>query len=109
MTDEPISLDTHRGTGAQRATETRRRLKDVQQDQETLQQRQKEFEAFILAGQASSWPEAAAKAQYLIQLLADTFLVRDPRRCKLIDNIFEDFARLSREIVQPSGAPQSTS
>lgn len=109
MTADSIDLDEHRGDVAQRATEIRRRLKSVQQDQAALAQRQKEFEAFIVAGPAPTWPEAAAKAQYLIQLLADTFSIHDSRRRQLIDNVFEDFARLSSEAaparIQPRLQP----
>jgi hypothetical protein len=101
MTTESIDLDAHRSDVAQRATEIRRRLKDVQLDQEALAQHQREFEAFIVAGPAPTWPEAAAKAQYLIQLLADTFSIHNSRRRQLIDNVFEDFARLTQEAASP--------
>ncbi len=69
--------------------------------------RQREFEAFIVAGPAPTWPEAAAKAQYLIQLLADTFSIHDSRRRQLIDNVFEDFARLTQETASTHNPPPS--
>jgi hypothetical protein len=92
---DSIDLDGHRNKADQQATEIRRRLEAVREDQERLEQRQREFEAFILAGPAENWPEAAAKAQYLIQLLADTYAVRDPRQRELIDSVFKDFAFLT--------------
>ena len=95
MPADSIDLDDHRSNAEQQATEIRRRLDAVRDDQRQLEKRQLEFEAFILAGPAANWPEAAAKAQYLIQLLADTYAVRDPRQRELIDSVFKDFAFLA--------------
>lgn len=95
MPPDSIDLDGHRSGVEQRATEIRRRLEAVREDQHQLETRQKEFEAFILAGPAANWPEAAAKAQYLIQLLVNTYAVRDPRQRELIDSVFKDFAFLA--------------
>lgn len=96
MPSDTIDLDERRSDVDQKATEIRRRLDAVRQDQGRLEQRRKEFEAFILAGPAENWPEAAAKAQYLIQLLADTYAVRDPRQRELIDSVFKDFSFLAQ-------------
>lgn len=95
MTDEPIDLDEHRGMAAQKATEIRRRAQEVQSDQEALRHRQTEFEHFLSAAPAATWPEAAAKARYLIQLFAVTADAQDPRRQKLIASVLDDFSRLS--------------
>jgi hypothetical protein len=71
MTDEPVDLDEHRGMAAQIATDIRRqRLHEFQVDQAALRRRQEELEKLLLAAPAETWPEAAAKAQYLIQLLS---------------------------------------
>ncbi len=96
MPSDSIDLDERRSDADQRATEIRRRFEGVRQDQARLEQRQKEFEAFVLAGPAENWPEAAAKAQYLIQLLVDAYAVRDPRQRELIDSVFKDFAFLTQ-------------
>jgi len=103
MTDEPIDLDVHRGMAAQKATEMRReRLHQFQEDQATLRRRQKELETHLLAAPAETWPEAAVKAEYLIQLFADTPQAQDPRRKELIAHVIEDLTRLSeREKGQP--------
>ena len=96
MTDDPIDLDEHRGAIAKRATEVRREnLEACRADQVVLQFRQEEFEALILAPPASTWPEAAAKAQYLIRLFAATPEAQDPHRKKLIAQALDDLARLS--------------
>ncbi len=95
MTDEPVNLDAHRGISAQQSTELRRRLHEVQADQAALRLRHEELEACLLAAPAESWPDAAIKARYLIQLFAATPEARDPRRQKLIATVLEELARLS--------------
>ncbi|MGH6945266.1 MAG: hypothetical protein ACREH6_13730 [Geminicoccaceae bacterium] len=100
MKRDPIVLDEHRGMAAQRATEIRRRLAEVEADQVTLRDRRTELEKFLLAAPASTWPEAADKARYLIGLLAATSVGRDPRRQKLIAGVLDDFAKLAD---QPAG------
>jgi hypothetical protein len=95
MTDEPIDLDIHRGMNAQKLTEIRRRLHEVQADQAALHHRQEEFEGFLLAEPATTWPEAAAKARYLIELFAATPDAQDPRRQQLIASVLADLVRLS--------------
>ena len=95
MTDEPVDLDGHRGMRAQKSTEIRRRLQEVQADQAALRHRQEEFEKFLLAAPATTWQEAAAKARYLIQLFAATVEARDPRRQQLIATALEELTRLS--------------
>ena len=95
MTDKPIDLDEHRGMTAQMATEIRRqRLLEFQADRAALQRRQEELEKLLAAAPAETWPEAAAKAQYLIELFAATSEARDSRRKALIANALADLARL---------------
>jgi hypothetical protein len=95
MADEPVKLDEHRGMAAQKSTEVRRRLHEVQSDQAELRRRQVEFEDHAAAASSETWPEAAEKARYLIQLFAATPEARAPRRQELIAKVLDDFARLS--------------
>lgn len=95
MTDDPIELDEHRGMVAQKDTEIRRRLHEVQADQAALRQRQEEFEKFLVSAPATTWPEAAAKARYLLELFAATPEAQDPRRQKLIAGVISDLGKLS--------------
>jgi hypothetical protein len=95
VTDKPVDLDEHRGMAAQKQTEIRRLLLEVQADQAALQMRQQELESFMLAGDAETWAEVAAKARYLIQLYAATPDAQDPRRQKLIARVLADLARFS--------------
>jgi hypothetical protein len=93
--DRPVELDEHRGMAAQKSTELRRRLHAVQADQTALRRRQEEFESYAVAAPSATWPEAAAKARYLIQLFAVTPEAQDPRRQQLIAKVLDELARLS--------------
>ena len=95
MTDKPVELDEHRGMAAQKSTETRRRLREVEADQRALRHRQEEFEQYAVTTPSTNWPEVAEKARYLIQLFAATPEARDPRRQALIASVLEDLVRLS--------------
>lgn len=80
---------------AQRDTEIRRRLSGVKADQAAVRVRQDELEGFLLATEATTWPEAAAKARFLIQRYAETPEGQDPRRQKLIASTIAELDRLS--------------
>jgi hypothetical protein len=97
MTDKTIELDQHRGMAAQKATELRRLLADVEANEKALRLRQAELETHLLAAPAANWHEAAEKARYLLNLYAATLAAQDPRRQKLIAAVLADFARLSDE------------
>ena len=97
MTDRTIDLDLHRGMAAQKATELRRLLADVETDQNALRVRQEELESHLLASPAANWHEAAEKARYLLNLFAASLTSQDPRRQKLIAAVLADFKRLSGE------------
>ena len=93
MNDDPVNLDEHRGMAAQRDTEIRRDLRDVQVDQAALRDRQEELEDRLLAAPAATRAEAAASARYLIELFAATSEAQDPRRQKLIARALDDLVR----------------
>jgi hypothetical protein len=95
MTDTPVELDEHRGMAAQKETEIRRLIHAVQADQPALRARQDELESFMVAAEAMTWPEAAAKARYLIQLYGATPDAQDPRRQRLIAAVLADLVRMS--------------
>lgn len=103
MTDDPIDLDGHRGMSAQKETEDRRQhLQNFQADQEALRLRQEDLEKLLLAAPAETWPEAAAKAQYLINLFAATPEAQEPRRKELIAHTLDDLSRLGDREKKPS-------
>jgi hypothetical protein len=82
---------------AQKATELRRLLTDVETDQNALRVRQEELESHLLASPAANWHEAAEKARYLLNLFSESLTSQDPRRQKLIAAVLADFKRLSGE------------
>jgi hypothetical protein len=98
MTEKTIDLDQHRGMAAQKATELRRLLTEVEANQDALRLRQEELEAHLIAAPAANWQEASEKARYLLNLFAGTIAAEDPRRQKLIAAVLADFRRLSDEV-----------
>ncbi len=103
MTDDPVDLDKRRGGAAQKETEIRRQsLQKFQTDQAALRRSQEELEKLFLAAPAETWPEAAAKAQYLIHLFAATPQAQDARRKELIAHALNDLTRLCDLEQEPS-------
>jgi hypothetical protein len=98
MTEKAIGLDQHRGMAAQKATDLRRLLADVEANERALRLRQDELETQLVAAPAANWPEAAEKARYLLNLFANSLTAQDPRRLKLIAAVLDDFERLAREV-----------
>ena len=92
--DEPVDLDRHRGLAQQKATEIRRLLLEVETNSQMLRQRQSELEAQLLALPASSWPEAAVKARYLLTHYQQTLGRQDTLHHRLVEAVLVDFARL---------------
>jgi len=103
VNDDPVDLDNHRGMAAQKATMIRREhLRAFEVDQAALRQRQEDLECLLLAAPAETWPEASAKAEYLIRLFASTGSAQEPRRQELIANVLADLSRLcDREKTAP--------
>jgi hypothetical protein len=97
MTEKTIDLDERRGMAAQKATDLRRLLAEVEANERALRQRQDELESHLVAAPATSWHEAAEKARYLLNLFSATPAAQDPRRQKLIAAVLDDFKRLSHE------------
>ena len=97
MTDEPLDLDRHRGMAAQKATDLRRAIAEVEGHARDLRERQVSFEKQLLSVPAASWPEAAAKARYVLNLYAAGLPSEDSRHRDLIAAILDDFARLAHE------------
>jgi hypothetical protein len=97
VTDRTIDLDRHRGMAAQKATELRRLLANVEANEKELRLRQDELEAHLIAAPALTWHEAADKARYLLNCFAATPAAQDLRRQKLIAAVLADFARLADE------------
>jgi len=97
MTDKTIDLDQHRGMAAQKATELRRLVADVEANEQALRIRQDELESQLVAAPAANWHEAAEKARYLLNLFSASLAAHDPRRQTLIAAVLADFKRLLGE------------
>src|SRR5258708_12397113 len=66
MNDIPIDLDKHRGMAAQKATDIRRVVADVETKAKLLRDHQGEVEIQLLAGPAVSSVEAPATAPHVV-------------------------------------------
>ena len=97
MNSDPTDLDEHRGMAARKAVGIRRVLAEVEKNARELRDRQAMLESQLLSIPADSWPEAAAKARYILNLYAASLSPDDTRHRDLVTAVFEDFARLSQE------------
>ena len=97
MTDRPVDLDKHRGIAAQKATDLRRTLLEVENHVSELRAREAALESSLLSAPAISWPEAAVKARYLLNLYAAGLAPDDSRHRDLVAAVLADFARLTAE------------
>jgi hypothetical protein len=97
MSNEPLNLDSQRGMAAQKATDIRRVLAEVEIHARELRERRAEIEQHLLSFPAASWPEAAAKARYVLKLYAAGLPLEDTRHRDLVAAILEDFARLTEQ------------
>lgn len=94
MTDHTVDLDKHRGMAAQKATDLRRALAEVETNLRELRERETALENQLLTVPAASWPEAAAKARYLLNIYAASLPSEDTRHRALVAALLDDFARL---------------
>jgi hypothetical protein len=97
MTEKPLDLDRHRGMAAQKATDIRRVLAEVESNARDLRDRQAALENQLLSVSAASWPEAAAKARYILNLYAAGLAPDDTHHRDLVAAVLADFAQLSDE------------
>jgi hypothetical protein len=97
VSDKPLDLDRHRGIAAQKATDIRRILADVENNARELRDRQAVLEDQLLSAPAASWPDAAAKARYVLNLYAAGLAPADTHHRDLVAAVFADFTRLSSE------------
>ena len=95
MSEEPLDLDKHRGMAAQKATDIRRILADVENNARRLREQQGALENRLLSSEAASWPEAAVKARYVLNLYAAGLAPGDAHHRDLVAAVFADFARLT--------------
>jgi hypothetical protein len=97
MTETPIELDKHRGMAAQKATDIRRVLAEVEVNAKLLRDKQGVLEAHILAAPATSWPDAVAKARYVLNLYSASLASNDTHHRDLVAAVLADLIRLAGE------------
>ena len=97
MNDIPIELDKHRGMAAQKATDIRRALAEVEANAKLLRDKQGLIEIQILAAPATSWPEAVAKVHYVLNLYSASLAPTDTHHRDLVAAVLADLTRLSGE------------
>ncbi|MBB4263664.1 hypothetical protein GGD64_007734 [Bradyrhizobium sp. CIR3A] len=97
MADHTVDLDKHRGMAAQKATELHRALAEAENNVRALREREADLENRLLTVAAASWPEAAAKARYLLNLYAASLPAEETRHRALVAALLDDFVRLSGE------------
>ena len=97
MNDNPVDLDTRRGMAAQKATDLRRLLTEVEANEKLLRDRQFELEHNLLSVPATSWVEAAAKARYVMNLYSASLSADDSQKRDLVAAVLADFTRLSEQ------------
>jgi len=97
VSEEPLDLDKHRGMAAQKATDIRRVLAQVESNARQLREQQGALESQLLSVQAASWPEAAAKARYVLNLYAAGLAPGDAHHRDLVAAVFADFVRLANK------------
>lgn len=97
MSEPPIDLDKHRGMAAQKATDIRRTLAEVEANATQLRERQGAVEIELLSVPAASWSEAVAKARYVLNLYAASLPPADTHHRDLVRVVLEDLTRLCAE------------
>ena len=97
MSEIPIDLDKRRGMAAQKATDIRRVLAEVEANAKLLRDRQGVVEIQLLAVPAESWPEAVAKARYVLNLYSASLAPSDTHHRDLVTAVLADLTRLADE------------
>ena len=97
VSEDPIDLDKHRGMAAQKATDIRRVVTEIEANAKLLRDRQGAVEMQILAVPATSWSEAVAKARYILNLYAAGLAPTDTHHRDLVTAVLADLTRLAGE------------
>jgi hypothetical protein len=80
---------------AQKATDIRRVLSEVQANAQLLREREGIVESQLIALPAADWPDAVARVRYVLNLYASTLAATDTRWRELVIAVLADFDRLS--------------
>ena len=97
MSETPTELDKHRGLAAQKATDIRRVILDVEANAKLLREHQAAVELHLLDVPAASWAEAVAKTRYVLNLYAASLAPADTHHRDLVAVVLADLTRLAGE------------
>jgi hypothetical protein len=97
VSDRPVELDKHRGMAAQKATDVRRVIAEVDANATLLRDKQAVAEMQLLTVPAETWPEAVAKTRYVLNLYAASLATTDTHHRDLVAAVLADLSRLSGE------------
>jgi hypothetical protein len=97
MDNNPVDLDKHRGIAAQKATDIRRVVAEVEANAKVLRDKQGILEIELLALPPASWSHAAAKARYVLNLYAASLAPAGTHHRDLVAAVIADFSNLSDE------------
>ena len=97
MSETPIDLDKHRGMAAQKATDIRRVVADVEVNAKLLRDKQGVVEIQLLAVPAETMLEAVAKARYVLNLYSASLAASDTHHRDLVAVVLADLSRLAGE------------
>jgi hypothetical protein len=97
VSETPIDLDKHRGMAAQKATDIRRVVAEIEAKATLLRERQSAVEIELLSVPAANWPDAVAKARYVLNLYAASLAPADTHHRDLVASVLADLARLCGE------------
>jgi len=97
VSETPIDLDKHRGMAAQKATDIRRVVAEVEANATLLRERQSAVEIELLSVPAANWPDAGAKARYVLNLYAASLAPADTHHRDLVASVLADLTRLCAE------------
>jgi hypothetical protein len=97
MSETPIDLDKHRGMAAQKATDIRRVVAEVEANAKLLREKQGVVELQLLTVPAETWPDVVAKARYVINLYLASLSPSDTHHRDLVTAVLADLTRLGAE------------
>jgi hypothetical protein len=97
VSESPIDLDKHRGMAAQKATDIRRVVAEVEAKATVLREQQSAVEMELLSVPAANWPDAVAKARYVLNLYAASLSPADSHHRDLVSTVLADLTRLCEE------------
>lgn len=97
VSDKPLDLDKHRGMAEQKSNRHPANSGGRREQRKGPARSAGDTRKPASVGSGASWPEAAAKARYVLNLYAAGLAPADTHHRDLVAVVLADFARLSNE------------